>query len=79
MGSDVTKGGLEWQLRSHKHGAKIQQQALAKGIDPKDVNVVVNEKGHPADGTQHPCTLRFLFILYTAHNSTYEHLPKASN
>ncbi|KAH8591111.1 hypothetical protein B0O99DRAFT_690936 [Bisporella sp. PMI_857] len=53
MGTDVTKGGLEWQFRSWKKGAKIQQEALSKGIDPKDVNVEVNVKGEPREDHQH--------------------------
>ena len=55
MGSDVTKGGLEWQFRSYKQGAKLQKQAVANGSDPKDVNVQVNVKGEPVTGSR-SCT-----------------------
>ena len=45
LGSDVTKNQLEWQFRRFKAGAKLQQAAVAAGMDPKHVNVDVNPKG----------------------------------
>lgn len=50
MGSDVTKGQLEWQFRRYKAGAKLQHTAVAAGRDPKDVNVDVNVKGEATSG-----------------------------
>jgi len=55
MGSDVTKGGLEWQFRSYKQGAKLQKQAVANGVDPKTINVQVNVKGEPVTTGKHSC------------------------
>lgn len=48
LGSDVTKGGLEWQFRRYKAGAKLQKAAVDTGKDPKDVNFDVYPKGEPS-------------------------------
>ena len=59
IGSDCTKGALEWQFRRYKAGAKLQIAAVAAGKDPKNINVDVNPQGKPdgkgSGGTN--CTL----------------------
>jgi len=45
FGSDTTEDGLKWHFRRLKKGAKLQVDAVKKGIDPKGVNVDVNQKG----------------------------------
>ncbi|KAH8782157.1 hypothetical protein BGZ57DRAFT_926143 [Hyaloscypha finlandica] len=47
IGSDCTKGALEWQFRRYKAGAKLQMAAVAAGQDPKNINVDVNPQGKP--------------------------------
>ncbi|RDW83019.1 hypothetical protein BP5796_04510 [Coleophoma crateriformis] len=39
MGSDTTEGGIGFQFRRIKAGAKVQQAAVKAGKDPKDVDV----------------------------------------
>ncbi|KAI9647274.1 hypothetical protein NHQ30_003657 [Ciborinia camelliae] len=45
FGSDADAASLAWQFRWIRAGAKIQQNAVANGSDPKDFNVDVNAKG----------------------------------
>jgi hypothetical protein len=69
IGSDCSKGALEWQFRRYRAGAKLQIAAVKAGQDPKNVNVDVNPQGKP-DGKGSGganCTLFFLFPLSTAH------------
>jgi len=47
IGSDCTKGALEWQFRRYRAGAKLQIAAVDTGQDPKDINVDVNPQGKP--------------------------------
>ncbi|PQE06651.1 hypothetical protein CJF31_00009776 [Rutstroemia sp. NJR-2017a BVV2] len=47
FGSDATADMISWQFRGIRAGAKIQTEALADGMDPKDFNVIVNHKGEP--------------------------------
>lgn len=47
IGSDCTKGALEWQFRRYRAGAKLQIAAVDAGQDPKDINVDVNPQGKP--------------------------------
>lgn len=47
IGSDCTKGALEWQFRRYRAGAKLQMAAVAAGQDPKHINVDVNPQGKP--------------------------------
>jgi len=68
MGSDVTKGGLEWQFRSYKQGAKLQKHAVANGIDPKNVNVQVNVKGEPIAAGPRSCTDFSFYPQHILHN-----------
>jgi hypothetical protein len=64
IGSDCTKGALEWQFRRYKAGAKLQMAAVAAGQDPKNINVDVNPQGKPdgkgSGGTN--CTSCLLFL-----------------
>jgi len=46
IGSDYTKGALEWQFRRYRAGAKLQIAAVKAGQDPKNVNVDVNPQGN---------------------------------
>ncbi|CZR56747.1 uncharacterized protein PAC_06636 [Phialocephala subalpina] len=57
IGSDCTKGALEWQFRRYRAGAKLQVEAVKNGQDPKDINVDVNPQGKP-DGKSNPIALR---------------------
>ncbi|KAH8773211.1 hypothetical protein F5882DRAFT_300283 [Hyaloscypha sp. PMI_1271] len=70
IGSDCTKGALEWQFRRYKAGAKLQMAAVAAGQDPKNINVDVNPQGKPdgkgSGGTN--CTFGLLFLA--AQHST---------
>jgi hypothetical protein len=70
IGSDCTKGALEWQFRRYKAGAKLQMAAVAAGQDPKNINVDVNPQGKPdgkgSGGTN--CTFCLLFLA--AQHST---------
>jgi hypothetical protein len=78
IGSDCTKGALEWQFRRYKAGAKLQIAAVKAGQDPKNINVDVNPQGKP-DGKASSggnCTLySFLFFsfLATQHSTTQVH------
>jgi len=68
IGSDCTKGALEWQFRRYKAGGKLQAEAVKAGRDPKDVNVDVNPQGKPdgakgSSGRGGNCTLLFSFFL----------------
>jgi hypothetical protein len=67
IGSDCTKGALEWQFRRYKAGAKLQMVAVAAGHDPKNINVDVNPQGKPdgkgLGGTN--CTFRFLSLEHS--------------
>ncbi|KAF8861175.1 hypothetical protein BDZ45DRAFT_587225 [Acephala macrosclerotiorum] len=47
IGSDCTKGALEWQFRRFRAGAKLQIEAVKNHQDPKDINVDVNPQGKP--------------------------------
>jgi hypothetical protein len=47
IGSDCTKGALEWQFRRYRAGAKLQIAAVKAGQDPKNINVDVNPQGKP--------------------------------
>jgi len=47
IGSDCTKGALEWQFRRYRAGAKLQIAAVKAGKDPKNINVDVNPQGKP--------------------------------
>jgi len=67
MGSDITKGGLEWQFRSYKQGAKLQKQAIASGVDPKTINVQVNVKGEPVTAGARSCTNIFFCPRHIWH------------
>jgi len=54
MGTDVTKGGIEFQVKDKfKPIAKLQRYCLDTGSDPKDVDVNVQAKdlrGHDLSG-----------------------------
>jgi len=64
IGSDCTKGALEWQFRRYKAGAKLQIAAVDAGLDPKDVNVDVNPQGKPdTKGTGGKINCTFLSFL----------------
>lgn len=39
FGSDATGGGIEWQFRTIKAGAKCQKDFYLKGGDPKDLGI----------------------------------------
>lgn len=58
MGSDTTPGGIEFQFRRIKTGAKAQQAAVKIGKDPKDVDV------DPKGGK---CTFHLLLPRNTLH------------
>ncbi|APA05666.1 predicted protein [Sclerotinia sclerotiorum 1980 UF-70] len=50
FGSDSDVNSMKWQFRGIRAGAKIQQDALANGKDPKDFNVLVNPDSRKRDG-----------------------------
>jgi hypothetical protein len=71
IGSDCTKGALEWQFRRYKAGAKLQIAAVKAGQDPKNINVDVNPQGK-LDGKASSggyCTF-FSFLFFAAQHST---------
>jgi hypothetical protein len=69
IGSDCTKGALEWQFRRYRAGAKLQAAAVQAGQDPKNINVDVNPQGKPdgksSGGTN--CT----FLFFSLQHSTF--------
>jgi hypothetical protein len=67
IGSDCTKGALEWQFRRYKAGGKLQTAALRAGQDPKDINVDVNPQGKP-DAGKSSCNF---FQLFRFHSTTH--------
>jgi hypothetical protein len=79
IGSDCTKGALEWQFRRYRAGAKLQIAAVKAGQDPKDITVDVNPQGKP-DGKgstvrdNGPKFLHYCFfhITFPSH-TTFEH------
>lgn len=74
IGSDCTKGALEWQFRRFRAGAKLQIAAVKAGQDPKNINVDVNPQGK-LDGKASSggnCTL-FYFVFFSFPCSTTQH------
>jgi hypothetical protein len=74
IGSDCTKGALEWQFRRYKAGAKLQIAAVKAGQDPKNINVDVNPQGKP-DGKASSggnCTL-YSVLFFPFPCSTTQH------
>jgi hypothetical protein len=74
IGSDCTKGALEWQFRRYKAGAKLQIAAVKAGQDPKNINVDVNPQGKP-DGKASSggnCTL-YSSLFFSFPCSTTQH------
>jgi hypothetical protein len=75
IGSDCTKGALEWQFRRYKAGAKLQAEAVKAGRDPKDVNIDVNPQGKldgatGSSGRGCNCTLLFSFVSTQRQHGT---------
>ncbi len=74
IGSDCTKGALEWQFRRYKAGGKLQLDAVENGRDPKDINVDVNPQGKPdskgSGGGKSNCTSFCLSVFVLAQHNT---------
>lgn len=71
FGSDADTTSISWQFRGIRAGAKIQKDAVAKGKDPKDFNVIVNHKGESRQGKcalkprlSSRCSLSFRVFLF---------------
>ena len=47
LGSDITLDSLKWQARRWKAGGMLLANAVAAGIDPKDIDCDVNPQGKP--------------------------------
>jgi hypothetical protein len=47
LGSDITIDSLKWQARRWKAGGKLLANAVANGVDPKDIDCDVNPQGKP--------------------------------
>jgi hypothetical protein len=47
LGSDITLDALKWQARRWKAGGILLANAVAAGIDPKDIDCDVNPQGKP--------------------------------
>jgi hypothetical protein len=67
IGSDCTKGALEWQFRRYRAGAKLQIAAVKAGQDPKSINVDVNPQGKP-DGKASGGTNCTFFSFFPAQH-----------
>ena len=68
LGSDITLDALKWQARRWKAGGMLLANAVAAGLDPKDIDCDVNPQGKP-DGAvsgKRKSTCLFDFLICTA-------------
>jgi hypothetical protein len=71
IGSDCTKGALEWQFRRYKAGAKLQIAAVKAGQDPKNINVDVNPQGKPdGKGSSGGMNSTFFLLFSLQHSAS---------
>jgi hypothetical protein len=68
IGSDCTRGALEWQFRRYRAGAKLQILAVEAGQDPKNINVDVNPQGKPDGKAYGGTNCTFFFSLPAQHS-----------
>jgi hypothetical protein len=74
LGSDTTLDALKWQARRWKAGGMLLANAVAAGIDPKDINCDVNPQGKP-DGAvsgKHRSTCAYFLPLFAQHFKLYK-------
>ena len=72
IGSDCTKGALEWQFRRYKAGAKLQIAAVKAGQDPKNINVDVNPQGKPDGKASSGGNCTFFSFFSLQHNTAQD-------